>query len=130
MIYTSYYANIDKLVKNGIEPVAISRSVPKNFAGLRLMSLAPTWQMLSMSDAEYDRHYEMILRKNNRDLIVKMFEGRDVALLCWEKDVNQCHRKRVAEWLREGGYRVEEFGEKKAEPIRKPEQEPTQIKMF
>ena len=109
MIYTSYFGRLRDLSKSGIEAISISRSVPTGFAGRRIMELAPTWAMLKMSDEDYDRCYEQILAKVDRDELVKSFEGRNVALLCWEKDINDCHRKRVGEWLREGGYEVEEF---------------------
>ena len=116
MIYTSYFGKVKELQRKGIVPISISRSVPKFFSGQRILSLAPTWQMLKMSDADYDREYEKILASNDRDEIVRSFRGKDVALLCWEKDLNECHRKRVGEWLREGGYEVEEFGVKAKEP--------------
>lgn len=111
-IYTSYYGQLKNLVQHGIEPIAISRGVPTGFAGRRVMVLAPTWAMLKMSDEDYDKCYENILAHINRDALVEdLAKGgdHDVALLCWEKDINDCHRKRVGEWLREGGYEVEEF---------------------
>lgn len=109
MIYTSYWANVPELIVHGIEPVGISRSVPKGFMGRRIMSLAPTWNMLKMSDEDYDKAYKKILQNNDRSAIIEMFRGKDVALLCWEKNNNDCHRKQVAEWLREGGCECEEF---------------------
>lgn len=118
-LYTSYWGNVRKLRDAGIEPVAISRGKPKNWMGRSFDALAPTWNMLHMSDAEYYRAYERILSKVNADGFVAWLEAglRDgcdgVALLCWEKDPNECHRKRVAEWLRESGYEVEEFTTRK-----------------
>ena len=131
MIYTSYYSRVRELVKNGIEPICISRGAPSGFTGRRIMSLAPTWQMLKMPDAEYNRCYEEILAKNDRDALVASFGGKDVALLCWEKDINECHRKRVGEWLREGGYEVEEFATKKEKEAeqRKAEKEQEERKV-
>ena len=113
MIYTSYFGRTRELEQNGIEPIAISRGIPNGFRGRRIMSLAPTWDMLKMSDEAYNRRYEEILLENDRDSIVESFEGKDVALLCWEKDENDCHRKRVAEWLREGGYEAKEYKSEK-----------------
>ena len=110
MIYTSYYAKMKKLHEAGITPVAISRGVPRGFSGPRIKELAPTWAMLKMSDEDYEKNYEKLLQSVDRCAIIKALEEfGDVALLCWEKDINQCHRKRVAEWLREGGCEVEEF---------------------
>lgn len=128
MIYTSYFGMSKKLIENGIEPIAISRSVPKNFAGRRILSLAPTWAMLRMSDEEYDENYKKILQNNDIDAIVDSFNGTDVALLCWEKDVNDCHRKQVAEWLIEHGYEVKEFEPKqKHEESEQKEEIPKQM---
>lgn len=109
MIYTSYFSRVRELKKCGIQPIAISRGVPAGWAERQIKELAPTWQMLKMSDEDYNRCYEQILANVDRDKLVESFGGRDVALLCWEKDINECHRKRVGEWLREGGYEVEEF---------------------
>jgi len=109
MIYTSYYANAKSLQKNGIEIVAISRGKPSWFTGRSLDCLAPTWNMLKMSEEEYDKEYDKILNRNNAKRIVDFLGEKDVALCCWEKDVNDCHRKRVAEWLKAFGYDVKEF---------------------
>ena len=125
-IYTSYWSNIKKLRKAGIEPVSISRGNPKGWNGRWLSQLAPTWKMLKMSDEDYDREYERILASNNPDEIVrKLEEGlhegcSGVALLCWEKDPNCCHRKTVAEWLSANGYEVTEFTE--SANVDRPEQ--------
>ena len=125
MIYTSYFGNMKELLRHNIEPVAISRGVPRGFTGRRILSLAPTWAMLKMSDAMYNREYEKILSENDREQIVKYLGNKDVALLCWEKDINDCHRKRVGEWLREGGYEVQEF-----DPKPKEENKETQMCIF
>ena len=119
MIYTSYFGMMKELVENGIEPIAISRGVPKNFTGRRILSLAPTWAMLRMSDEDYEKEYKKILQKNDIECIMKLFEGKDVALLCWEKDINQCHRKDVAEWIASYGYEVKEF----VPPVKKVEEQ-------
>lgn len=111
MIYTSYFGQLDALRRNGIEPIAISRSVPKNFSGKRILALAPTWNMLNMDDEDYDRCYERILDGIDRKKFAESFKGKDVALLCWEKDDKDCHRSKVASWLREGGYEAKEFEE-------------------
>lgn len=107
---------VRSLEKAGIEPIAISRGKPKGFAGRSYDRLAPTWAMLRMNDSDYDAAYEDILAKNDPEqfvhsLIAGMNEKhpKGVALLCWEKDINECHRKRVGEWLRTAGYEVEEF---------------------
>ena len=118
MIYTSYFKKVPELIECGIEPVAVSRSIPKGLFCRRLMSLAPTWGMLRMSDEQYDIEYEKILQKHNPEEVVNWLLGesgfkKDVALLCWEKNPEECHRLKIAEWLKENGYEVEEFGSEK-----------------
>lgn len=114
MIYTSYYGNAKELEKNGIEIISVSRGKPKWFQGRSIDSLAPTWNMLSMSDEDYNVAYERILKRNNAKDIVDFLGKGDVALCCWEKDKNDCHRSKIAEWLKGFGYAVEEFN---SEPI-------------
>lgn len=109
MIFTSYYSRTKELIANGIEPVAVSRGVPKGFQGRRALALAPTWAMLKMSNEDYDAAYEKIISKVDPKAFVEWLGDGNVALMCWEKDINQCHRKRIAEWLTENGYEVKEY---------------------
>lgn len=110
MIYTSYYGMLGKLKAEGIVPIAISVGKPKGWAGESIDSLAPTWAMLKMGPSDYERAYNAILDHNDpREIVQNHVMGRDVALLCWERDINDCHRKMVGEWLREAGYECEEF---------------------
>lgn len=39
----------------------------------------------------------------------RMAEDRDIALVCYEKPEDFCHRHLVAQWLRDAGYSVEEW---------------------
>ena len=36
-------------------------------------------------------------------------KGKDIALICYEKPGEFCHRNIVREWLKEFGYKVEEY---------------------
>lgn len=114
-IYTSYWGNLRKLINAGIEPVAISRGKPKNWQGRSYDKLAPTWDMLKMDEAQYDILYAKILEQNNQRIFENWLEKnikpgcKDVALLCWEKNPNDCHRSKVAEWLRSAGIECDEF---------------------
>ena len=122
-IYTSYFANRKKLESQNIEVVAISRGKPRGWRGRSYDQLAPTWQMLKMSDDDYEREYQKILASNSQeDFITFLSKGLEkgcvgVALCCWEKDINDCHRKEVGEWLRSAGYEVEEFGIEVDKPV-------------
>jgi hypothetical protein len=82
--------------------VSISNGVPDFFHGPQYKKVAPRWEMLKMSQEDYDREFNLILSKLNpeevyRDLV--RFGGEHAILLCWEKPNVSCHRRRVAEWL-------------------------------
>lgn len=109
MIYTSFYGNAEELSKKGIEIVSVSRGKPKWFSGRSLDCLAPTWNMLKMNDQDYDREYEKILSRNNAKRIVDFLGNHNVALCCWEKNDKDCHRSKIAKWLRDNGYDVQEY---------------------
>ena len=108
MIYTSYFANLKKLPKD-IIPIAISASVPNSINILQYKKLAPTYNILSNyknnNNIElYTKEYsEQILNKlNPLDVINELYSlsnGKDVALICYEKYDKFCHRQLVAEWL-------------------------------
>ncbi len=115
-IYTSYYGNVKKLQKAGIEPVGISVQTPKWFMGETLKQLAPTYSMLKMPKGKYETMFKEILAKVDPASIVNELhtigDGGDVALLCYEglhSEEEWCHRTMVADWLREIGVEVTEF---------------------
>lgn len=116
-IYTSYFGNLRKLTQERIVPVSIARYPPKWYGGHSYTALAPTAYMLSgsCSHEEYlSRYAELTWRMNAADVVKdleQMSQGRDVALLCFEKPGQFCHRRLAADWLhKELGIDVEEFG--------------------
>lgn len=133
-IYTSYYGNLRKLGTTGILPIGISLGVPNFFKGHKMMYLAPTRAMLNslIPQEEYTKMYrEQILSKVSLDTlredlsIITRGQNVDVALLCWEKPGDFCHRHLFAEWMKEmTGYEIEEFGvtNKKLHPPSKPKE--------
>ena len=129
-IYTSYYGNMRNLDKAGILPVSISLGIPKWFKGTRLSYLAPTKKMLDpkIPEDQYVKMYKEILGKVSistlrEDIsIITRRQDIDIALLCWEKPGDFCHRHLFAEWMKEQtGYEIEEFGIKKQESIPPPD---------
>lgn len=112
MIYTSYFAKMDQLLRNGITPVAISLSVPDGINVLRYKKLAPTWDILKQYKAVPD--WELYTKRYNADILsvltpvevendLRVLTGNadDIAILCYER--GQCHRHIVANWLTNAG---------------------------
>jgi len=116
-IYTSYYGNVKKLRAAGVVPISISR-YPAKFANvtIELKSLAPTSDMLKMEEDEYKIKFAAILNRLDPNSILNAIEllsnGKDCALLCYEKPSDFCHRHLVADWLNlNAGTEIKEFGQ-------------------
>lgn len=118
-IYTSYFGNFRALAKENVLMIGIARFPPRYFNGESIMELAPHASMLRMGESEYVKMFEgRILAKLNQDDIVRKIgeiakrHGCDkVALCCFEKPGEFCHRRLFAEWLKEKtGYEIKEFG--------------------
>ena len=129
-IYTSYFANLKNLEKENIFPIGICCYPPKWFNGPNLGAIAPTPDILEKcksSHAEYEKRYRaevLSIFKDISTLINKISYisgGKDVALCCYEKPSDFCHRHIVAKWLEEqAGIEVKEFEkteEMKMEPL-------------
>lgn len=97
-IYTSYFGGLAALRASNIEPIAISRGLPKWFKGRKMQQLAPTYPMLKMSQADYDVSFAGILDRLDVESCWRAIPDKS-ALLCWEIPGERCHRRAVAEWL-------------------------------
>lgn len=122
MIYTSYFAKLNKLPDN-LCPISISLTQPKGLNYLMRFTLfMPTWGILNefkkTGDTEkYSREFrEQILNNNSQKEVVEhlysLSQGKDIVLLCYESPEKFCHRHLVAEWLRQGGFECKEYNEK------------------
>ena len=117
-IYTSYFSNGAKLTKAGIMMIGIALYTPKWFTGLSNKYVSPSWDILhnSKSKEDYVQRFnsEILAHRDPKaffSAIEKMANGKDVALCCFEKPDDFCHRHLVAKWLNEKlGVQVEEFG--------------------
>jgi len=127
MIYTSYFANIKNLPPN-IVPVAICGKSPKGWKGLEYKKLAPKYKFFMEWKENNDNEFYIQHFKNEvlnclnfkealHDLAVLLKTNPNydedthdsIALICYEKPEDFCHRHLVANWFIEHGYSVEEF---------------------
>ena len=131
-IYTSYFAKAAILRKAGIVPIGVALWPPRFFRGISMKQVAPRRYMLDdrLTDEEYIRMYRNdVLRLVDARSLIQDLErasrGMDVALCCFEKPGDFCHRHILAKWLNEQtGIEVSEFGvaESRQETL-KPEQQ-------
>jgi len=114
-IYTSYFANSKALSKEGVTTISIARYSPKWYFGPKYTAVAPTSYMLSSSCSHemYLQEYAKILNRLNPHKVIAditaICKGKDVALCCYEKPGDFCHRHLLSEWLRKNGYDVKEW---------------------
>lgn len=118
-IYTSYFANGKKLSAAGVMMIGITLYPPKWFYGPNLKEVAPTYAIFNISDAPDEiynaRFRKEVLAKVNAQAfyhkLQSMSNGKDIALCCYEKPGDKCHRHLVGQWLEEQlGIKVIEFG--------------------
>src|SRR5262249_17480713 len=116
LVFTSCFSNVRKLPTAslfdvGVEPVAISRGIPRWYKGRRELRLAPERHMLRVPEAEFDAYFlNRLAALDPRQLGAELTAGGPVCLLCWEKPGEPCHRRTVAEWFeRHLGVAVPEF---------------------
>jgi uncharacterized protein (DUF488 family) len=112
---TSYFAQAKKLRDRGITIVSIALFPPRYYSGLKYKVLAPARDMLHLEGEAYVRRYYALLSGLDPWQIIEDIESLtghagEVALLCYEKPGELCHRRLVAEWLHEKtGTDVEEI---------------------
>ena len=133
MIYTSYFANLRKLPNNVI-PVAICAKVPDWYTGARYTDLAPRYDLLMKWKVDHnnddytncfrattleplnlqwtlDKLQMMIPEEVKMQMDSPVWRNHNwhIALICYEKSEDFCHRHLVAEWFRQNGYECEEW---------------------
>lgn len=133
MIFTSYFAKMRKFPEN-VFPVAICAIVPSWYTGACYKDLAPDYDTLMQwkCDHNNDDYTEcfnaVVLDKLDIHRVVMdlqlllPYETRGkmqsavsvnpdyhIALLCYEKPDDFCHRHLVADWFRCNGYECKEF---------------------
>lgn len=123
MIYTTYFAKLRVLSEN-IIPISICAKAPSWYKGLQYKTLAPKydffmeWKKTHDNDMYIKCFKEQVTDNLNANIVVndlkqmvqeKYGEDKDIALVCYEKSEDFCHRHLVAKWLKENGYDVEEL---------------------
>lgn len=119
MIYTTYFAQLRKLPKT-ITPISICGWTPDWYTGFEYRTLAPkydslwAWKQTHDTDYYIRQFHERVLNRLNADTMVSELQSivgndSDIALVCYEKPGDFCHRHLVASWLRENGYPCEEW---------------------
>ena len=119
-IYTSYFGNSKQLRSANVEMIGIARYKPRFFNGFNIVDVAPKPFMLSedMTEEEYVAHYDkLVLEPLNIPKFIEtlksMSRGKDVALCCYEKPGQFCHRHLLSDWLnKKANLGIKEFGVK------------------
>lgn len=127
MIYTSYFAKLKELERNNIIPISICGKAPDWYKGLQYKKLAPKYGFFVEWKKNHDNDYyikhfqsEVLDGLNATEVILdfsKMDYGfnvgeNDIALICYEKPSDFCHRHLVAEWLNQNGFKCKEWRSK------------------
>lgn len=122
MIYTTYFAKLKDLPEN-VTPIAICGKVPIGYKGLVYKALAPKYDFFMQWKATGDNNYyikcykERVLDTLNSSRVVAdlyyLLEAApcscDIALVCYEKPTDFCHRHLVSAWLISHGFMCKEF---------------------
>lgn len=122
MIYTTYFAKIKALPK-GVIPIAICAKPPVGYQGASYRQLAPHYNFYMRWKETHDNDYftecynDRVLGQLNPTRVVAELYHQiglapctcDIALICYEKSTDFCHRHLVAKWLCDSGYQCEEF---------------------
>lgn len=105
-VKTGYFAQINKYVKAGYVPIAITASNPNWYKGSSMPALAPEWELVSdwknhrITWDEYKERYISMLERRGIGYALKMLDQFEkVILLCYEKTGDNCHRHLLAEYL-------------------------------
>ena len=136
MIYTSYFAQIRNLPENVI-PISICAKAPAWYKGLQYKAVAPKYGFFMEWKKNHDNDYyiehynkEVLLQLNARGVVDELYdllpdelktiikeEGTykvrsqkiHIALICYEKPSDFCHRHLLAEWLSVHGFECKEW---------------------
>lgn len=122
MIYTSYYGFVKRYgIKKNFAYIAISNGIDREFPSskcdyfIKYKTLTPIWENVDelkkniINWDEFESRYFEQTNINNKDIaleyeeqILKLMQSHDcenVVLLCFETDVNKCHRQYMTKYF-------------------------------
>ena len=122
MIYTTYFAKLKTLPDN-IIPIAICNKIPAWYSGLSYNKLAPKDNFFKQWKISGDNNYfitnylqQILFKLNVQELVEELYtlanvhdNNKDIALVCYEKSTDFCHRHLVSAWLYNNGIACEEY---------------------
>lgn len=118
MVYTSYFAQLRSLPAD-IVPVAICGKSPAWYTGLQYKKIAPKYEFFMEWKKTHDNDYyikhfndEVLAHLDPQKIheeICKLAGTTKIALICYEKPQDFCHRHLVAEWFQQNGIPCEEW---------------------
>ena len=117
-IYTSYFAKM-KHLPTDVVPISICAKPPAFYTGLQYKKIAPSYRCLMDYKSDHDedafvkKYFDDVLykldQKTIENEIKELSQGKDVALLCFEKSTDFCHRHVFATWMKMSGIDVTEY---------------------
>lgn len=119
MIYTTYFSNLANLPDN-IVPISICGRAPDWYKGRQYKKLAPKKEFFNIWKNNHNNDYyieefnkQVLDGLDAKEVVSELFdgipEGCAIALVCYEKPNEFCHRKLVAKWLCSHGFEVKEY---------------------
>ena len=122
MIYTTYFTKLKELPEN-IIPIAICAKPPSGYTGPIYRPLAPKYDFfqkykITRDEVEFAENYigQVLNKLNPVSVVTNLYyqlgvapNTCDIALVCFEKSTDFCHRHLVAEWLTTAGYECKEW---------------------
>lgn len=118
MLYTSYFAQLKNLPED-IVPISICGKAPEWYTGLQYKKLAPKygffmdWKRNNDNDYYIKCYNEEVLNQLTVNNVIKdlksLVGNKSIALICYEKPFDFCHRHLVAKWFTENGVNCREW---------------------
>ena len=118
MLYTSYFAKLKTLPKE-VVPISICGRAPDWYNCLQYKKLAPKYTFFMQWKQNHDNDYyikcfnEQVLNSLDPNEVynqlINLTGTENIALICYEKLTDFCHRHLVADWFNKNGIQYIEF---------------------